>query len=36
MIVVLIAVAVLIIGYIGLFFGRLIQAAVSRIARIAR
>jgi Zn-dependent protease with chaperone function len=30
MIVVLIAVAVLIIGYIGLFFGRLIQAAVSR------
>jgi Zn-dependent protease with chaperone function len=30
MIVVLIAVAVLIIGYVGLFFGRLIQAAVSR------
>jgi Zn-dependent protease with chaperone function len=30
MIVLLIAVAVLIIGYIGLFFGRLIQAAVSR------
>jgi Zn-dependent protease with chaperone function len=30
LIVVLIAVAVLIIGYIGLFFGRLIQAAVSR------
>jgi Zn-dependent protease with chaperone function len=30
MIVVLIAVAVLVIGYIGLFFGRLIQAAVSR------
>jgi Zn-dependent protease with chaperone function len=30
MIVVLIAVAVLIIGYIGLFLGRLIQAAVSR------
>jgi Zn-dependent protease with chaperone function len=30
MIVVLIALAVLIIGYIGLFFGRLIQAAVSR------
>jgi len=30
MIVLLIAVAVLVIGYIGLFFGRLIQAAVSR------
>jgi Zn-dependent protease with chaperone function len=30
MIVVLIALAVLIIGYVGLFFGRLIQAAVSR------
>ncbi len=30
MIVVLIALAVLVIGYIGLFFGRLIQAAVSR------
>ncbi len=30
MIVLLIAVAVLIIGYVGLFFGRLIQAAVSR------
>ncbi len=30
MIVMLIALAVLIIGYIGLFFGRLIQAAVSR------
>ena len=30
LIVVLIALAVLIIGYIGLFFGRLIQAAVSR------
>ncbi len=30
MIVVLIAIAVLVIGYIGLFFGRLIQAAVSR------
>jgi len=30
LVVVLIAVAVLIIGYVGLFFGRLIQAAVSR------
>jgi Zn-dependent protease with chaperone function len=30
MIVVLIALAVLVIGYVGLFFGRLIQAAVSR------